>query len=153
MDIYQKLKDLAIELPAASKALALYVPVKIVGNMAYLSGHGPMINGELMFTGKVGSDVSVEQAQAAARQTAINILAALHEATGDLNRVKSVVKVLGFVASADGFNQQPAVMNAASEVFIEVFGENGRHARSAIGTNELPIGMPVEIECIFELTA
>jgi enamine deaminase RidA (YjgF/YER057c/UK114 family) len=97
----------------------------------------------------VGKDVTVEQAQAAARQIAINTLAALHEFIGDLNRIKSVVKVLGFVASADGFNEQPTVINAFSQVFVDVFGENGRHARSAVGTNELPVGISVEIESIF----
>ena len=151
MDIYQKLKELQIELPHASKALALYVPVKIVGNMAYLSGHGPTVDGKLVCTGSVGTDVTVEQAQSAARLTAVNLLASLHEHLGDLNRVSSVVKLLGFVASAEGFNEQPAVINAASELFINVFGENGRHARSAIGVNELPMGMSVEIEAVFEL--
>jgi len=151
MDIYAKLKELNIELPEAAKVMGLYVPVKIVGNMAYVSGQGPLVDGKLTCTGKVGKDVSIEQAQAAARQIAINTLAALHEYAGGLNKIKSVVKVLGFVASAEGFNEQPAVINAFSQVFADVFGDNGRHARSAVGTNELPMNISVEIESIFEL--
>jgi enamine deaminase RidA (YjgF/YER057c/UK114 family) len=151
MDIYARLKELNIELPQAPKAMGLYAPVKIAGNMAYLSGQGPLTDGKLTCTGKVGKDVTVEQAQAAARLIAINTLSLLHEYAGDLNRVKSVVKVLGFVASAEGFNEQPTVINAFSQVLVDVFGENGRHARSAVGTNELPLNISVEIESIFEI--
>jgi len=151
MDIYEKLKELKIELPEAAKVMGLYVPVKIAGNMAYVSGQGPLVDGKLICTGKVGKDISIEQAQAAARQIAVNTLAALHEYTGDLNKIKSVVKVLGFVASAEGFNAQPTVINAFSQVFVDIFGENGRHARSAVGTNELPLDISVEIESVFEL--
>ena len=149
MDIYEKLKELGINLPQTTKVMGLYVPVKIIGNMAYVSGQGPLIDGKSICTGKVGTDVTIEEAQAAARQVAINTLAALHEYVGDLNKIKSVVKVLGFVASADGFTEQPLVMNGFSQLFIDVFGENGRHARSAIGTNELPSGISVEIESSF----
>jgi len=149
MDIYGKLKELGITLPQTAKVMGLYVPVKIVGNMVYVSGQGPMVDGKPICTGKVGKDVTIEQAQAAAKQIAINTLAALHEYVGDLNRIKTVVKVLGFVASADGFTEQPSVMNGFSQVFIDVFGENGRHARSAIGTNELPSNISVEIESAF----
>jgi len=131
--------------------VGLYVPVKIVGNMAYVSGQGPLVDGKLICTGKVGKDVSIEQAQAAARQIAINTLAALHEYVGDLNKIKSAVKVLGFVASADGFNEQPSVINAFSQVLVDVFGESGRHARSAVGANELPLDISVEIESIFSI--
>ena len=149
MDIYKRLKELNIELPQAPKVMGLYVPVKIIGNMAYVSGQGPLADGKFVCTGKVGKDVSIEQAQAAAKQIAVNTLAALHEYIGDLNKIKAVVKVLGFVASAEGFNEQPAVINAFSQVFVDLFGENGRHARSAVGTNELPSDIPVEIESIF----
>jgi enamine deaminase RidA (YjgF/YER057c/UK114 family) len=151
MDIYQKLKELNIDLPQAPKAMGLYVPVKIAGNMAYVSGQGPLVEGKPICTGKVGRDVTVEQVQAAARLIAINTLSLLHEYVGDLNKVKSVVKVLGFVESAEGFNEQPTVINAFSQVFVDVFGENGRHARSAVGTNELPLDISVEIESVFEL--
>ena len=151
MDIYQKLKELNIELPQAPKAMGLYVPVKMAGNMAYVSGQGPLVEGKPIYTGKVGRDVTVEQAQAAAKLIAINTLSLLHEYVGDLNKIKSVVKVLGFVESAEGFNEQPTVVNAFSQVFVDVFGENGRHARSAVGTNELPLDISVEIESVFEL--
>ena len=150
-NIYEKLKALNIELPPPPKAMGLYLPVKIVGNMAYVSGQGPLANGKLTCTGKVGKDVTTEQAQTAARQIALNTLALLHEYVGDLNKIKSVVKVLGFVASAEGFNEQPIVINAFSQVFVDVFGESGRHARSAVGTNELPMDISVEIESIFEI--
>ena len=149
MDIYGRLKELNIELPQSPKVMGLYVPVKIIGNMVYVSGQGPLAGGKFICTGKVGKDVSIEQAQAAAKQIAVNTLAALHEYIGDLNKIKAVVKVLGFVASAEGFNEQPAVINAFSQVFVDLFGENGRHARSAVGTNELPMNIPVEIESIF----
>jgi len=151
MDIYEKLKELNIELSQMPKALGLYVPVKIAGNMAYVSGQIPLLDGKIICAGKVGRDVTVEQAQVAAKQIAVNTLAALHEYIGDLNKIKSVVKVLGFVASAEGFNEQPAVINAFSQVFVDIFGENGRHARSAVGTNELPMDVSVEIESVFEL--
>ena len=151
MDVYQKLKELSIELPQASKAMAMYVPVKTAHNLVYVSGQGPLHEGKITCTGKVGKNVTIEQAQAAARLIAINTLAALHEHIGDLNKIKSVVKVLGFVASAEGFNEQPAVINAFSQVFVDVFGENGRHARSAVGANELPLDISVETESIFEL--
>ena len=149
MDIYGKLKDLGISLPQPPKAMGLYAPVKIAGNMVYVSGQGPLVNGEIICAGKVGRDVTIERAQAAARQIAINTLALLHEYVGDLNKIKSVVKVLGFVSCVEGFNEQPGVINAFSQVFIDVFGENGRHARSAVGTNELPMNISVEIESIF----
>ena len=151
MDIYQKLKELNISLPQAPKAMGLYVPVKIAGNMAYVSGQGPLVEGKPICTGKVGRNVTVEQAQAAARLIAINTLSLLHENVGDLNKIKSAVKVLGFVESAEGFNEQPTIINAFSQVLVDVFGENGRHARSAVGTNELPLDISVEIESIFEL--
>jgi len=151
MDIYAKLKELNIELPQTPKAMAMYVPVKIVGNMAYVSGQIPIADGKFTCTGKVGRDVTVEQAQAAAKQIALNTLAALHEYAGDLNKIKNVVKVMGFVTSADGFGEQPAVINAFSQMMVDVFGECGRHARSAVGTNELPMNISVEIESIFEI--
>ena len=151
MDIYKKLKELGIELPPAPKAMAMYVPVKICGNMAYVSGQIPISDGKFTCTGKVGKDVTVEQAKSAARLIALNTLAALEAYAGGLNNIKSVVKVTGFVASAEGFNAQPDVINAFSQVMVDVFGEDGRHARSALGTNELPMNISVEIESVFEL--
>jgi len=151
MDIYKRLEELDIKLTQTPKVMGLYVPVKIVGNMAYVSGQGPLADGKPTCTGKVGKDVTIEQAQEAARLIAINTLTLLHENIGDLNKVRNVVKVLGFVASAEGFNEHPSVINAFSQVLIDVFGENGKHARSAVGTNELPLNISVEIESIFEV--
>lgn len=151
MGVYERLNELGIKLPAPPPIGGLYVPVKVVGNIAFVSGHGPTIDGKPVMTGKVGSGLTIGQGQEAARLVALNILATLHEYLGDLNRIKSVVKLLGLVASADGFNEQPSVINAASQIFIDIFGEAGWHARSAMGTNELPGGIPVEIEMIFEL--
>jgi enamine deaminase RidA (YjgF/YER057c/UK114 family) len=151
MDIYKKLKELSLELPKSSKALAMYVPVKIVGNMAYVSGQVPIKDGKLTCTGKVGGTVTIEQAQEAAKQIGLNTFAALHEYVGDLNKIKSAVKVTGFVASADGFNEQPTVINAFSQMLVDVLGERGVHTRSAVGTNELPLDVAVEIESIFEI--
>ena len=151
MDIYQKLKELEIELPQGPQALASYVPVKIVGNMAYVSGQVPISGGKFTCTGQVGKDVTIEQAQAAARLVAINTLAQMHQHVGDLNKIKSVVKVLGFVACVEGFGEQPTVINAFSDLMGDIFGENGRHARSAVGASGLPKNVSVEIESIFEL--
>jgi enamine deaminase RidA (YjgF/YER057c/UK114 family) len=151
MDIYKKLDELGIKLTATPTVMGLYLPVNIVGNMAYVSGQSPMTDGKITCSGLVGKDVSIEQAQEAAHLIAVNTLSLLHEHVGDLNKIKSVVKVLGFVASATGFNEQPSVINAFSKMMIDVFGEAGRHARSAVGTNELPKGISVEIESIFEL--
>lgn len=149
--IENKLKEMGIELPKVTKPVAQYVPAKTVGNLVYLSGADCRINGELMFEGKVGSDIIVEQGYQAARQVMINLLAVLKEHIGDLDRVKQIVKLLAFVNSADGFVEQPYVVNGASDLLVEVFGEKGRHARSAIASNELPFNTPVEIEMIVEI--
>lgn len=151
MNIYERLEQLSITLPEPPKRAGLYVPVKQSGNMLYVSGQVPNVNGVPAYTGKVGDTRTVEEAQEAARICAINMLSALNEYLGDLNRVKGVVKILGFVQSAPGFNEQPKVINAASQLFIDVFGDEGWHARSAVGTNELPLNVTVEIEGIFEL--
>ena len=151
MDVYARLDELGIKLPEPPPRGGLYAPVKIAGGLAYVSGHVPSIDGKPMATGKVGAELTLEQAQQAARQVALNTLATLHAKLGDLNQIKSVVKIFGLVACSDDFTQQPAVINAASQVFIDVFGEDGWHARSAVGTNALPGGVPVEIESIFEL--
>jgi enamine deaminase RidA (YjgF/YER057c/UK114 family) len=151
MDIYKRLNELGIVLPAPPPRGGLYTPVRIAAGLAFVSGQGPIVDGKPLMTGKLGAGITIEQGQEAARLTAINTLAVLHDTLGDLNRIKGVVKLLALVASAEGFDQQPAVINAASQVFIDVFGEAGWHARSAMGTNELPGGIPVEIESIFEL--
>lgn len=145
------LKELGIELPEVPKPAAVYLPAKTVGNLVYTSGQDCRVKGTLLYEGKVGSDLTIEQGQEAARQTMINCLAALKKEIGDLDRVKQVVKLLGFVNSAPGFVEQPYVINGASELLEAVFGENGSHARSAISSNELPFNTPVEIEMIVEI--
>jgi enamine deaminase RidA (YjgF/YER057c/UK114 family) len=151
MDIYDRLKELGLSLPEAPDALGLYVPVKQVGKLLFSSGQGPLEKGKAVFTGKVGAGRTLEEGQAAARMCVMNILAQVEKHLGDLNRVKQVVKLLGFVASAPEFNDQPKVINGGSQVLIDIFGDAGRHARSALGTNELPGNITVEIEAIFEV--
>ncbi|TCL70088.1 enamine deaminase RidA (YjgF/YER057c/UK114 family) [Hydrogenispora ethanolica] len=151
MCVYENLKKLQLELPAPPPLGGVYVPVKQVGNLLFTAGQGSTQNGVPVVAGKAGADVSIETAQNGARIAALNMLSILHQYTGDLNRIKNVVKILGFVASAPGFGDQPKVMNAASQLLVDLFGEAGRHARSAIGVNELPGNITVEIEGVFEL--
>ena len=151
MNIYDRLEQLSITLPCPPGRGGIYTPVKQSGNMLYVSGQGPVVNGKPAYTGKAGGQRTVEEAQEAARICAINMLSVLNEYVGDLNRVKGVVKLLGFVESAPGFNEQPRVVNAASQLLVDIFGEDGWHARSAVGANELPSDITVEIEGIFEL--
>lgn len=150
MDVYENLKAHEIELPEKLSAAGLYKPVNQAGKLLFVSGQGSMDRGRQL-TGRVGVDVTMEQAQYAARVCAINTLSALEAYLGDLNRVKKCVKILGFVAGADDFTEQAQVINGASQVFIDAFGDEGRHARSAIGTNSLPLGLTVEVESIFEI--
>ena len=150
-NVEKKLKELGIELPEPPQPAAAYVPAKATGNLVYTSGQDCRVNGKLKYKGKVGSDLSVEEGYDAARQVMINILAVLKAHIGNLDRIKQVVKVLGFVNSADGFVEQPYVINGASELLEEVLGEKGKHARSAIAANELPFHTPVEIEMIVEI--
>jgi enamine deaminase RidA (YjgF/YER057c/UK114 family) len=121
------------------------------GNLVYLGGQGPIADGKPTVTGKVGAEVSEEEGYKAARQTALLLLAALRAEVGSLDRVRRIVKLVGWVNSAPGFTRQPWVVNGASDLFIEVFGEAGRHARSSIGANELPLNIPVEIELVVEV--
>ena len=151
MDVYENLKKLGLRIPSPPPVGGKYVPAKRVGNLVFTSGQGPIVEGKPAFTGKVGKELSLEHGQEAAKYCILNTLSVLEKAIGNLNRVKNVVKVLGFVASAQNFNQQPLVINAGSQLLIDVFGEKGQHARSAIGTNELPGNIPVEIEVIFEI--
>lgn len=152
MDVYARLKELGITLPEPPPKGGIYKPVKQVGNMLYVSGQGPTENGTPVYTGKVGGECSIEEGQAAARLCTLNALSTLHDFLGDLNRIKSVVKMLAFVASAPEFGRQPEVANGASRLLADVFGdERGIGARSAIGANELPGGISVEIEFIFEI--
>jgi enamine deaminase RidA (YjgF/YER057c/UK114 family) len=150
-DPYAKLAELGLELPKVSPPLAAYVPAVRSGNYVYTSGQLPMVDGKLVTAGKVGAEISPEQAKDLAARCALNALAAI-ESVVKLTKVVRIVKVVGFVASAPGFTGQPGVINGASELFGEVFGEGGRHARSAVGVSELPLGAPVELELIAEVT-
>ncbi|MFZ5753727.1 MAG: RidA family protein [Bacillota bacterium] len=150
--IQDRLEQLGILLDEPPSPVAAYVPaVTFLDKLVYVSGQDCRKNGKLIYEGLLGRDLTVQQGYECARQSAINCLAVLKQHIGDLEKVKRVVKVLGFVASAPGFEEQPYVINGGSELFETVFGENGKHARSAIGTNQLPFGTPVEIEVIFEL--
>jgi len=146
-----RLKELGIELPAAPEPVANYVNGVRTGNLIFLAGKGPKRADGTEITGKLGTDVSIEQGYEGARLTAINQLAVLKEMLGDLRKVKRVVKVLGMVNSDPEFVQQPAVINGFSDLIVEVFGERGRHARAAVGMASLPRGQAVEIEMIVEV--
>ncbi|MCV7284814.1 MULTISPECIES: RidA family protein [Mycolicibacterium] len=146
----ERLTELGIELPEVVAPLAAYVPAVRTGNLVYSSGQLPIQGGELLATGKVGAEVSPEDAKALARVCALNALAAVHALVG-VDSVVKIVKVVGFVASAPGFGGQPGVINGASELFGEIFGEAGAHARSAVGVSELPRNTPVEVEIIAEV--
>lgn len=150
MSVSQRLTELGIDLPQVVAPLAAYVPAVRTGDLVYTSGQLPMVAGQLKATGKVGGEVSPEEAKALARVCALNALAAVHDLVG-VDAIARVVKVVGFVASAPGFHGQPGVVNGASELFGEVFGEAGAHARSAVGVAELPLDAPVEVEIIVEL--
>ena len=147
-----RIKDLGITLPQPAKPVGNYIPGVRVGNLLYLSGHGPVrVDGQPTARGKVGRDLSTEEAYKIAREVGINLLGSARVILGSLDKVKRIVKVLGMVNSADGFGDQPKVINGFSDLMVEVFGENGRHARSAVGMAELPMGIPVEIEVILEV--
>ncbi|PND55093.1 LysR family transcriptional regulator [Mycobacterium sp. ENV421] len=146
----QRLAELGLTLPTPAKPLAAYVPAVRTGNLVYTSGQLPTESGSLVHTGKVGAEVTAEQAKQAAQVCALNALAAIDALVG-LDKVTRVVKVVGFVASAPGFTGQPGVINGASEFLGEVFGEAGTHARSAVGVSELPLNAPVEVELIAEV--
>ena len=145
-----RLAELGIELPPVATPVAAYVPAVRTGSLVYTSGQIPIVGGKLAFTGKVGADVSAEEAKDAARICALNTLAAVHDLVG-IDSIVRIVKVVGFVASADGFTGQPGVVNGASELYGEVFGDAGKHSRSAVGVSELPLGVPVEVELIVEV--
>jgi enamine deaminase RidA (YjgF/YER057c/UK114 family) len=150
VSVSARLAELGIELPAVVPPLAAYVPAVRTGNLVYTAGQLPMQAGVLLQTGKVGAAVTPEQGKVLARVCALNGMAAVHSLVG-IDSVTRVVKVVGFVASAAGFNGQPGIVNGASELFGEVFGDAGAHARSAVGVSELPLDAPVEVELIVEL--
>jgi enamine deaminase RidA (YjgF/YER057c/UK114 family) len=150
MSASARLKELGIELPEVAKPLASYVPAVRSGNLVYTSGQLPMQSGKLAATGKLGADVTPEDGKELARICALNALAAVDSLVG-IDAVTQVVKVVGFVASAPGFNGQPGVINGASTLLAEVFGDHGSHARSAVGVSELPLDSPVEVELVVEV--
>lgn len=150
MSVADRLAELGIELPKAAAPAGSYVPTVRTGNLVFTSGQVPFVDGKLPATGKVGAEVSAEDAAGYAQTCALNAIAAIKSQVEDLDKVR-IVKVVGFVASAPGFSGQPQVINGASELLIEVFGEDGRHARSAIGVAELPLNAPVEVEMIVEV--
>lgn len=153
MSVEDKLKELGITLPDTPAPMANYVPAVRTGSLVYLSGLGPANRPDgTTPLGKLGDDMSVEEGYEAARLTGINILARLKGELGDLDRVKRVVKLLSMVNTTPDFTQQPAVANGCSDLMVEVFGEQGRHARSAVGMNSLPNNIPIEIEIIVEVT-
>lgn len=145
------LADLGITLPAATAPVANYVPYVVAGNLVHISGQITMENGELKFVGKLGKDYQVEDGQKAARLCALNLVAQLKSAIGDLNKVTRVVKLNAFVNSDPAFTDQPKVVNGASDTMVEIFGDAGKHARSAVGVASLPLGVAVEIDGIFEV--
>src|SRR3954467_13690453 len=151
-EIESRLREMGLQLPgpgAAPPGVRLpFELVRIHGDLAYVSGHGPFDGDRLLFTGRVGAEVSVEEAYDAARATGLSILASLERELGDLDRVSGWVKALGFVNCAEGFNATPAAINGFSDLILALWGDAGRHARSAIGAGGLPFGMPVEVEAI-----
>ena len=152
MSAEARIKELGLSLPQPPKPGGNYIPGVRVGTLLYLSGHGPSrVDGVPAARGKVGRDLSVEEAYKVARDVGINLLGTARSLLGSLDKVKRVIKVLGMVNSAEGFGDQPKVINGFSDLMVEVFGENGRHARSAVGMAELPSSIPVEIEMILEV--
>ena len=151
MSAEAKLKELGIELPAAPAAAGLYAPCVRSGNQGLVSGQLPVQDGAPIRKGKLGQGVTIDDANALARQCALQALAIVRAEVGSLDRVTKVLRIGGFVASADGFTDHPKVVNGASQVLLDVFGEAGRHARIAVGLAELPFGVPVEVEFLFEV--
>jgi enamine deaminase RidA (YjgF/YER057c/UK114 family) len=149
-DVRAKLAELGLTLPVAAKPVAAYVPAIRTGNIVFTAGQLPLVNGEMAGTGKVGSDVSIDDAKKLAEICALNCLAAV-ETVADVNKIVKVVRVMGYVNGIPGFTTQPAVVNGASELFLHIWGEAGKHARSAVGIAELPLNAPVEIELSVEI--
>ncbi len=152
--IDKRLKELGLDLPDPSPAFASYLPWKASGNTVYISGQGPLWNGEVLAKccGKIGADFTIVQGREAARITALNVLAQLKQACGgDLDRVRQCVQVSGFVNCVDGFTETPSVVDGGSDLIVEVFGEAGRHARFAVGSHALPVNIAVELAAVFEI--
>lgn len=151
MSIEDRLRELGEELPAVAKPLASYIPAVRTGNLVYCSGQLPTRSGELVITGKVGANVSEEQAIEAARLACLNAIAAVSSVISSPDSIRRIVRVNGFVSSAPGYTNQPTVLNGASDFLLELFGENGKHSRVAIGVAELPRNAPVEVDLVVEV--
>ena len=151
MQIEKRLEELGIALPAAATPVANYVTTVQTGNLVFTSGHGPGTGEGKIYKSQLGTDAEIEDGYQSARQVAIGLIGTLKQALGDLDRVQRIVKVIGFVNSAPTFTDQPAVVNGASDLFVEVFGDKGKHTRSAVGMSQLPGGIPVEIEMVVEI--
>ena len=151
MSFEQRVTSLGLTLPAPPPPVATYVPFVRVGDLLFISGVVPSRDGQIVFQGKVGRDLSKEEGYEAAKVSLLNALANVRQAAGSLDRVKRIVKMTGYVASHEGFREQPYVINGASDLLVEIFGEAGRHARAAVGVAELPLGVPVELELIVQL--
>jgi enamine deaminase RidA (YjgF/YER057c/UK114 family) len=151
MTIAERMAELGVELPSAPVPVASYVPVRQAGDLAFASGQTPTRDGKLVMQGKLGRDVSVEDGQRAAEMAVLNCLATLSQQLGSLDRIAAVVKLTGYVASAEGFGEQPVVVNGASALLERIFGDVGKHARAALGVAELPGGAPVEVELIVQV--
>jgi len=151
MKIEKKLEEKGISLPSAPRPVANYVPAVRTGNLLFVSGHGPYNDGRIKISGKVGKELTLEEGYQVARNVALNCLATVKDVLGDLDKVKKVVKLLGMVNCTEDFKDQPKVINGASDLLVEIFGEVGKHARSAVGMQALPNNIPVEIEMILEV--
>ena len=149
--VESRINELKIAFPEVPKPVAAYIPAKQSGTLVFTAGQLPMVNGELISKGLLGQDVEIDEANKAARICTLNALAAIKGVIGDLDRIKQIVRVVGYVASVPTFTQQPAVVNGASELLLEIFGENGKHARSAVGMAALPLNASVEIELTVEV--
>lgn len=149
--IEEKIKQMGITIPEAAKPLAAYIPALQVGNLIMTSGQVPIAGGVIKFQGKVGKDLSEEEGKNAAKLCAINCLSAVKSITGSLDKIKRIIKLTVFVNSSEGFTAQPKIANGASEFIVEIFGEAGKHVRSAVGVSELPLNSAVEIEMIVEV--
>ena len=147
----EKIEELGYKLPEAPKPLAAYVPALLVNKFVFTAGQVPVKNGELIYSGKLGKDLTVQEGIKAAEISILNCLSAVKSVAGSLDNIEKIVKVTVFVNSADGFTEQPKVANGASELLVKIFGENGKHTRSAVGVNELPINASVEIEIIVKI--
>ncbi len=147
----ERLRELGIQLPPAPAPLASYVPVRVAGSLAFVAGQIASQDGAVLHPGKLGAAVTIEQGNEAARRAALQALAALRDALGSLDRVEGIVQVTVYVASAEGFTDHPKVANGASDVLVEVFGDEGKHARAAVGVAELPLGAPVEVAVVAAL--